>query len=74
VLLLEEVNDVLESRIVLERKAGPQRPFSVTVLLLLGRKRLRKAEERKSEVDEAILVVLELVLTIDELQNIRCIN
>lgn len=40
-------------------------------LLLLGRDGIREAEEGKREIDEAVLVVLELVLAIDDLQPRR---
>ena len=69
VLALEPVDDLLERRVVLELEAVPERPLRVAVLVLLRRDGLREAEERQCEVDEAVLVVLELVLAVDELRR-----
>ena len=69
VLASEPVDNLLERRVVLELEAVPERPLRVAVLILLRRDGLREAEERQCEVDEAVLVVLELVLAIDELRQ-----
>ena len=66
-LALEPVDDFLERRVVLELEAVPERPLGVAVLVLLRCDGLREAEERQREVDEAVLVVLELILPVDEL-------
>ena len=66
-LLLEPRDDLLERRVVLELEAIPQRPLRRPILVLLGRYRFRKTEERQGEVHEPIFVVLKLVLAIDDL-------
>lgn len=67
VLLLEPVNDLRERRVVLELEAVPERPLGRAVLLLGREDRLGKAEERQSQVDEAILVLLNVLLAVDDL-------
>lgn len=60
VLSLEEIDDLLERRVILKSKAVPKSPLSTAVLLLLCLNWFREAEEGEREVDEAILEVLEL--------------
>ena len=66
-LLLEPINNLLERRVVLELEAVPERPLSAAVLVLLRGDGLGEAEEGKSKIDEAVLVVFQLVLSIDNL-------
>jgi len=56
VLVLEKVDDLLESGIVVELETVPERPFSLPVFLLRCEDGLREAEERQSQVDESVLV------------------
>ena len=67
-LRLEPINKLLQCRVVLELEAVPERPLSLAVLALLRCDGLGEAEERQREVDEAVLVVLELLLAVDELR------
>jgi hypothetical protein len=67
VLLLEPRNDLLEGRVILEFKPIPQRPLRRPVLVLLGLYRFRETEERQGEIDEPIFVLLELVLSVNDL-------
>lgn len=66
-IVLEPSDKLLQSRIVLELQAVPQRPFCVTKLILRRRDRLRETEERQSEVNKSVLVFLEFVLAINDL-------
>ena len=66
-LLLEPIDNLLKRRVVLELEPVPERPLGLAVLALLRRDGLGEAEERKREVDEAVLVVLELLLAVDDL-------
>ena len=67
-LALEPVNDLLERRVVLELETIPERPLDVAVLVLLRRNGLREPEEGQRKVNEAVLVILQLVLAIDDLE------
>ncbi len=67
VLAREVIDDVLERRVVLELEPVPERPVDAVVSALLRRDGLREAEERQCQVDEAVLVVLQFLLPIDEL-------
>lgn len=70
-LLLEPVDDLLERRVALDLEAVPERPLGLVVLLLGGRDGLREAEEGEGEVDEAVLVLLNVVLTVDDLVELE---
>ena len=67
--LLEPVYDLLQWRIIAELEAVPERPLHVAVLVLLRRDGLGETEERQREVDEAVLVVFELGLPVDNLNR-----
>ena len=69
VVVLEEVHDLLQRRVVLELKAVPERPLRFIILVLGSGDRLRESEERQCQVHEAILVVLQLVLAINYLNT-----
>ena len=66
-IVLEPSDKLLQSRIVLELQAVPQRPFCVTKLSLRSRNRLRETEERQSEVHKSVFVFLEFVLAVNDL-------
>lgn len=55
----------------MELETIPQRPFSVVVLILRRRERLRESEERQREVNEPVLVILEFVLAINDLSKYK---
>lgn len=67
VLLLEPIDDLLQRRITLELETIPKSPFDGTVLALLRRDGLGEAKEWQRQIDEAVLVWLELLLSIDDL-------
>jgi hypothetical protein len=69
VLLLEPRDDLLERRVVLEHEAIPQRPLRGPVFVFLGRYRFRETEERQGKVHEPVFVVLEFVLSINDLMG-----
>lgn len=66
-LLLEPVDDILESRVILEGVAVPECPLDVVILLLLRLYRLGEAEEGQRQVNEAVLEFLQLTLAVDQL-------
>ena len=66
-VVAEPVDNLAERRVVGELETVPQRPLHSAVLILRGRNRLREPEERQGEVDEAVLVVLKLVLAVNDL-------
>ena len=68
-LLLEPVDDLLQRGVVLELEAVPKRPLGRVELALLGSDGLGEAEERKGKIDEAVLVVLKLVLAVNDLDK-----
>lgn len=63
----EPVDDLAQRRVVLELEPVPQRPLRAPELVLRRRDRLGEAEERQREVYEAVFVILELVLAVDDL-------
>lgn len=72
VLLLEPVNDLLQRRVAVDLEAVPESPLLVLVVLLLGgSNRLGEAEEGKCEVDETVLVLLNVVLAVDDLVELK---
>ena len=68
-LLLEPRDDLPERWVVLEFEAIPQRPLRRPVLVLLGLYRFRETEERQGEIDEPIFVLIELILSINDLME-----
>jgi hypothetical protein len=64
---LEPIHDGLQGRIVAELKAIPQRPLGRPVLELRSSNGLREAKEWKGKIDESILVLFELVFTVNDL-------
>lgn len=69
VLGAEPVDDLAQRRVVVELEAVPQRPLRAPVLVLRRRDRLGEPKERQREVHEAVFVVLELVLAVDDLHG-----
>lgn len=65
--LLEVGDDVFQRRIILELETIPEGPLNGTIRRLFGSDRFREPEEWKSQIDESILVILELVLLVDYL-------
>lgn len=65
--LLEVGDDVFQRRIILELETIPEGPLDRTILRLFGGDRFRKPEERKCQIDESVLVILEFVLLVDYL-------
>lgn len=55
---LEPRDKFLERWVVLELQPVPKSPLSVVEFVLLDSYGFRKAEERQSEVDETVLVVI----------------
>ena len=64
----EPVDDLLERRVAAELEAVPERPVDAVVRRLLGRDRLREAEEGQRDVEERVLEVVDLGLAVDELR------
>jgi len=55
---LEPINDLTESRVILENESIPERPLRFAVFLFGSSDGFGEAEERQSKVDEPILVVV----------------
>ena len=68
VFIAEPVDDLAQRRVVGELEAVPQRPLRAPVLVLRRRDRLGEPEERQREVHEAVFVVFEFVLAVDDLR------
>jgi len=68
VFFAEPIDNFFKSGVVIEREAVPESPLRRSVLVLLGRDRFGEAEEWEGKVHEAVLVIVELVLAIDELR------
>jgi hypothetical protein len=64
---LKPGNDVVQRGVISEFEAVPERPFSISVFVLLCSNGLRKTKERQGKVDEAVPVVIELALSTDDL-------
>jgi hypothetical protein len=68
-LLLEPRDDLPERRVILEFEPIPQRPVRRPVLVLFCLYRFRETEEWQGEIDKSIFVVLELVLSVNDLME-----
>jgi len=58
VVSLEPGDELLERRVVLELQSVPKSPLSLVEFALLDSYGFRKTEERQSEVDKTVLVVI----------------
>ena len=69
VFLLEPVYDLLQWRIITELEAVPEGPLNGAILALLGSDRLREAKEGQGEINKAVLVGFECLLSVDDLRG-----
>lgn len=66
-VVCEPLYDLLQSRVIMELEAVPERPLSGSILILRSSNRLRKTEERQRKINETVLVILEFVFCINNL-------